>query len=118
MYEYADIKAYKPDHNGTHLKIFVPDRQLEEAILKKKICINTESFDQCVHDGFFGVANLCFIISHSTFSHADYFSKFFLGQIFIDASFFDSFADTHVAHPFDNIKTQVRLLVKKKVQDI
>ena len=31
MYEYADIKAYKPDREGTHLQIFIPDRHLEEA---------------------------------------------------------------------------------------
>ena len=37
MYEYADIKAYKPDREGTHLQIFIPDRHLEEAILKKRI---------------------------------------------------------------------------------
>lgn len=37
MYEYADIKAYKPDRNGTHLQIFIPGRDLEEAILKKRI---------------------------------------------------------------------------------
>ena len=37
MYEYANIKAYKPDRNGTHLQIFIPDRHLEEAILKKRI---------------------------------------------------------------------------------
>ena len=49
MYEYADIKAYKPDHNGTHLKIFVPDRQLEEAILKKKIRNCTIWFDDGRH---------------------------------------------------------------------
>ena len=37
MYEYADITAYKPDRGGTHLKIFIPDRHLEEAIVKKRI---------------------------------------------------------------------------------
>ena len=37
MYEYADITAYKPDSGGTHLKIFIPDRHLEEAIVKKRI---------------------------------------------------------------------------------
>nr|DAY64600.1 MAG TPA: Putative HNHc nuclease [Caudoviricetes sp.] len=37
MYEYADITAYKPDRRGTHLKIFIPDRHLEEAIVKKRI---------------------------------------------------------------------------------
>ena len=33
----CNIKAYKPDRNGTHLQIFIPDRHLEEAILKKRI---------------------------------------------------------------------------------
>jgi len=37
MYEYADIKAYKPDKNGTHLQIFIPDRNLEDSILRKRI---------------------------------------------------------------------------------
>lgn len=37
MYEYANIKAYKPDHRGTHLQIFIPDQHLEQAIMKKKI---------------------------------------------------------------------------------
>ena len=37
MYEYANIKAYKPDHRGTHLQIFIPDQHLEQAIVKKKI---------------------------------------------------------------------------------
>lgn len=36
MYEYANIKAYKPDHRGTHLQIFIPDQHLEQAIVKKK----------------------------------------------------------------------------------
>lgn len=40
MYEYAGITGYKPDRDGTHLKIFIPDRHLEEqtmlqAALKK-----------------------------------------------------------------------------------
>lgn len=37
MYEYAGITGYKPDRDGTHLKIFIPDRHLEEAIVKKRI---------------------------------------------------------------------------------
>ena len=37
MYEYANIKAYKPDRNGTHLQIFIPHRNLEDAILRKRI---------------------------------------------------------------------------------
>ena len=37
MYEYADITGYKPDQEGTHLKIFIPDRHLEETIVKKRI---------------------------------------------------------------------------------
>ena len=37
MYEYADITAYKPDRSGTYLKIFIPDRHLEESIVKKRI---------------------------------------------------------------------------------
>ena len=36
MYEYADITGYKPDQDGTHLKIFIPDRHLEETIVKKE----------------------------------------------------------------------------------
>ena len=32
MYEYADITAYKPDQDGTHLQIFIPHRNLEDAI--------------------------------------------------------------------------------------
>ena len=43
MYEYAGITGYKPDRDGTHLKIFIPDRHLEEAIVKKRIkdCIRS-----------------------------------------------------------------------------
>lgn len=37
MYEYADITAYKPDQEGTHLQIFIPHRNLEDAILRKRI---------------------------------------------------------------------------------
>lgn len=37
MYEYAGITGYKPDRDSTHLKIFIPDRHLEEAIVKKRI---------------------------------------------------------------------------------
>lgn len=37
MYEYADITAYKPGQEGTHLQIFIPHRNLEDAILKKRI---------------------------------------------------------------------------------
>lgn len=37
MYEYADITAYKPDQDGTHLQIFIPHRNLEGAILRKRI---------------------------------------------------------------------------------
>lgn len=37
MYEFAELKAYKPDQEGTHLQIFIPDRHLEEAIVKKRI---------------------------------------------------------------------------------
>lgn len=37
MYEYADITAYKPDQDGTHLQIFIPHRNLEDAILRKRI---------------------------------------------------------------------------------
>lgn len=37
MYEYADLEAYKPAPEGTHLQIFVHKRHLEDAIQKKKI---------------------------------------------------------------------------------
>jgi len=37
MYEYADIVAYKPEEKGTHLKIFIPDKNLKEAIEKKRM---------------------------------------------------------------------------------
>lgn len=36
MYEYADITGYKPDQEGTHLKIFIPDRHLEGDNSKKE----------------------------------------------------------------------------------
>lgn len=37
MHEYANIEAYKLDAKGTHLQIFIPEKHLEEAIIKKKI---------------------------------------------------------------------------------